>query len=65
MFSMYLGHVRGKLVPPTPTTLQTFLHPYNLGPPTSTQTTHLYVKKIDANFCTSATHAKCSHHGKN
>ncbi len=65
MFSMYLGHVRGKLVPPKPTIAQTFLHPYNLGPSTSIQNTHLYVQKNDTNFCTSARHAKCSHHGKN
>lgn len=47
---MYLGHVRGKLVPPKPSTLQTFLHPYNLGLSISTQSTHLNVQKNDANF---------------
>ncbi len=50
MFAMHLGHVKGKLVPPKPTTSQTFLHPYNLGLSISTQSTHLYVQKNDANF---------------
>ncbi len=62
---MYLGHVKGNLVPPKPIASQTFFHPYNLGPSTSIQCIHLYVQKNDANFCISATHAKCSHRGKN
>jgi hypothetical protein len=50
MFAMYLGHVKGKLVPPKLTALQTFLHPCNLGLSTRTQNTHLYAQKNDANF---------------
>ncbi len=41
MFAMYLGHVWGKLVPPKPTALQTFIHPYNLGLSIDTQSIHL------------------------